>query len=180
MTLRYRIEDVALDGPRLPGEMQVSFTIPVRTAPGQNAREHHMERARRVKRERDAVLWCWPRQPVPVPCVVSLFRRSPKRGRQLDKDDNLPGSLKAIKDELARLLGVDDADPRVEWRYHQDVGAWGVYVLICAGAGGQVLPELPRRRPAARPAKPRLQLLARAQAQAGFKVTPNFIPARKP
>lgn len=54
-----------------------------------------------------------------LPCVVTLTRISP---RLLD-DDNLRPALKAVRDGVADRLGVDDRDPRVEWRYAQRKGA---------------------------------------------------------
>lgn len=51
--------------------------------------------------------------------VVLLERHSPG---MLDADDNLRGALKAVKDEVAAWLGVDDGvkETRVEWRYAQE------------------------------------------------------------
>jgi hypothetical protein len=40
------------------------------------------------------------------------------RRRLLDSDNNV-FSLKPARDAIARRLGVDDADPRIEWSYHQ-------------------------------------------------------------
>lgn len=59
------------------------------------------------------------------PCVVLLTRVAPSSG--LD-DDNLSGSLKAIRDAMAEWLGLDDRDPRVGWRYAQRRGPWAVEV----------------------------------------------------
>jgi hypothetical protein len=54
--------------------------------------------------------------------VVTLTRIGP---RDLDSD-NLAGSAKAVRDAVARWLGVDDG-PRapVEWRYAQERPAKG-------------------------------------------------------
>lgn len=41
------------------------------------------------------------------------------RKRLLDEGDNLPFSLKPLRDRVAASLGIDDADPRVTWKYHQ-------------------------------------------------------------
>ena len=46
---------------------------------------------------------------------VTLTRIGPKR---LD-DDNVRGALKGVRDGVADALGIDDADPRVTWRYEQ-------------------------------------------------------------
>ncbi len=55
-------------------------------------------------------------------CV--LTRCSP---RKLD-DDNLASAFKAIRDEVAKQLGVDDGGTRVTWVYKQMPG--GPFVLI--------------------------------------------------
>ena len=57
-------------------------------------------------------------EPFPLPVVVTLTRLG---GRQLDEDDNLPRSLKAVKDVVAEWLGVQDTgrDPRVRWKFRQ-------------------------------------------------------------
>ncbi len=101
-------------------------TVPLRTASGLNAREHHMARHRRVKAERESVSWMLGGKTRPnLPCVVTLTRVSPGRG--LD-DDNTVGALKACRDQVAAWLGVDDADERVTWRYGQERGDWGVRI----------------------------------------------------
>jgi hypothetical protein len=94
------------------------FEVPLRTSPGGNNREHHMARARRVKRERTAVAWALlpAKERPPLPVVVTLERRAPSNG--LD-DDNLTQSLKPVRDQVAVWLGVDDRDPRVTWLYEQ-------------------------------------------------------------
>lgn len=43
--------------------------------------------------------------------LVKITRCEP---RSLDTD-NLAGSAKAVRDELSRLLDIDDKDPRVRW-----------------------------------------------------------------
>jgi hypothetical protein len=90
------------------------FHIPIRTVTGINAREHHMTRARRAKKERAAArMIC--HAGVTLPVIVTLTRVAP---RSCDKDNN-QGALKHIRDGVADKLGIDDADPRVTWRYEQ-------------------------------------------------------------
>lgn len=93
------------------------IVIALRTARGLNNREHHMARHRRVKAEREAVAWMLPKTRPALPCVVTLTRVAPSSG--LDVGDNLEGSLKAARDQVADWLGIDDRDPRVQWRYDQ-------------------------------------------------------------
>lgn len=103
------------------------IAVPLRTSRGLNAREHHHARARRVKAEREAVAWMLAGKPKPeTPCVVSLTRIAPSKG--LD-DDNLAGALKAVRDQIAEWLGVDDGlSEVVRYTYHQRKGPWGVEI----------------------------------------------------
>lgn len=110
---------------------QLVVRIPLRTGRGQNDREHHMVRARRVRHERWTVGLVLNTQKVKpaLPCVVLLTRLAPAQ-RPLD-DDNLRGSLKAVRDEVARWLGVDDGSDLVRWVYAQQKSPrWGVIVMV--------------------------------------------------
>lgn len=104
----------------------MTVEIPMRVPSAANLREHWAARAKRVARQRrlvgEAILCSiearerWPRGArVATGTVVRLTRVSP---RQLD-GDNLQNSLKGVRDEVVRWLGVDDADPRVAWEYGQ-------------------------------------------------------------
>lgn len=50
-----------------------------------------------------------------LPATITLTRVAPRR---LDSD-NLAGSFKAVQDEVAALMGIDDGDPRITWVYAQ-------------------------------------------------------------
>jgi hypothetical protein len=104
----------------------------MRTSRGLNAREHHMRRSSRVKRERYAVGMILNTYPPPaLPCVVVLQREAPA-ARPLD-DDNLQGALKAVRDEVARWLGVDDSSDLITWVYNQQrAPQWAVTIMAQA------------------------------------------------
>jgi hypothetical protein len=114
------------------GRNYVKLVVPLRTAPGLNAREHWAKRAKRVKNERNTVRLFW-RMPWAqwvagqMPFVVVLTRVSPK----LADDDNVVGALKHCRDEVASILGVGDspADP-VQWFYSQRQGPWAVEIEV--------------------------------------------------
>ena len=59
-----------------------------------------------------------------VGCI--LTRVAP---RQLDSD-NLQAAFKAIRDEVAAQVGIDDGSDRWHWEYHQRKGAPGVEVVL--------------------------------------------------
>ena len=44
-------------------------------------------------------------------------------GRRKFDSDGAVASLKAVRDEVARLLGVDDGNDRIDWRYEQELGS---------------------------------------------------------
>ena len=98
-----------------------------RTGSGLNGREHWAGRARRVRSERDMVAWSLRKATKPqLPLLVTLTRVAPSNG--LD-DDNLSGSLKAVRDEVAAWLGVDDKRRDVvRYEYAQRRGPWAVEV----------------------------------------------------
>ena len=107
--------------------MKNSIMVPIRTAPGLNAREHHHDRAKRVRKEREAVAWMLKGVKRPsLPCSVRLTRIAPSNG--LD-NDNLVGSVKAVRDQVAEWLGVDDRhSDQVRYVYAQQRGTWGVCI----------------------------------------------------
>ena len=101
--------------------------IPLRTGRGLNARENWRARARRVKAEREATWWALRAKPWPaLPCTVRLTRCAPSNGMD---DDGIVGALKAVRDQVAEWLGVDDKDTaRVRYVYAQCRAAWGVRI----------------------------------------------------
>ena len=114
----------------------IKFSIPIRTGRGLNERMHHMQRARTVKAERQAVAWVATQHAAPAgPVAVTICRVSPS-SKGLD-GDNLQGGLKAVRDQLADWLGRDDADPSITWRYAQrpgKKGEWAVEISVEAAA----------------------------------------------
>lgn len=117
----------------------IRIELPIRTVSESNMREHWAPKAKRAKWQRNVVaLAVRPRLAGMldrVPCVVTLTRIAP---RALD-DDNLARSFKAIRDQVAAELGVDDRDARVVWRYAQrrgGKGAYGVEIVVTPVAIG--------------------------------------------
>lgn len=103
--------------------------IQTRTAPGQNAREHWRAARKRIKAEKWAthIALVGKERPA-LPCTFLLRRVAPSVG--LDAHDNLPGALKHVVDQVAEWMKVDDADPRIWWRYDQKRGPWAVEVEV--------------------------------------------------
>ena len=113
----------------------MKLTIPLRTYSEANKREHWAVKAKRVKSQRMAVWAKWPivegerYRTRDKSFTVYLTRIAP---RELD-GDNLQRSFKALRDEVAKQLGVDDRDKRICWEYHQCKGKpkqYGVEIEI--------------------------------------------------
>lgn len=106
------------------------FAVPIRLESEANQREHWRKRAARVKSHRGAVAMIGRRYVFDgllahAPLMVTMTRVAP---RVLD-DDNATRSCKAVRDELAVLLGVDDRDPRVKWLVAQARGGVREYAV---------------------------------------------------
>jgi hypothetical protein len=124
-----------MDAPREPHLLLVRAAI--RTKSEANQREHWAAKAKRVKAQRHTTAWLLttPRATKSKArildalrdggLVVHLIRVAP---RQLDPGDNLNGSMKAIRDEVAKWLGVDDrAGIGLRFEYGQRKGAPRTY-----------------------------------------------------
>lgn len=109
---------------------EVDFTFRFRTAPHLNAREPWFVSHAKKKGERGALLDAWnlAGRPVPpLPATITFVRIAP---RPLDEGDNLPSAFKAMRDELAKRLGVnDDRKAPVTWLYAQERGAPRTYAV---------------------------------------------------
>lgn len=125
----------------------LTVTVALRLGLGQNAREHFRVRARRVKREREAVFAALYAEFGPAgQRFVREFaeaRRSPLTvvltrigGRGVDPTVNLPASLKAVEDHVSEWCGIDDGSPLWRCSCRQEPGpAWGVRIEIHAERG---------------------------------------------
>jgi hypothetical protein len=106
--------------------------LPLRTESEANKREHWAKKAKRASEQRRAVAMAWltkarvkfPQGNVPQ-LVIHLIRVAP---RAMD-DDNLARSFKAIRDEVAKQLGLDDRDQRLRFVYEQRRGAPREYAI---------------------------------------------------
>lgn len=103
------------------------ISVPLRTVSALNARELWQARSGRVKRERKTVAgYLIGKTKPPLPCSVRLTRVAPSSGTD---DDNLPGALKGVRDQIAEWLGVNDRDRNtVRYFYDQKRGPWGVEI----------------------------------------------------
>lgn len=119
--------------------MNLTLNIPgLRIVPEMNRREHWAVRQRRFK-DHKVTIWAqwnrlehWLRTAARYAAwdasqfSVTLIRIG---GRTMDSD-NLASGFKAIRDQIADCLKIDDGDMRCEWRYAQEKGPVGVRIEI--------------------------------------------------
>lgn len=111
----------------------VEVEIPIRIESTLNLREHWTARHRRAVTHDEAVTYSLigSRRLADViavgpPYIITITRIAPRR---LD-DDNAIGGAKHVRDSLARLLGIDDGDTRITWKYGQERGRYATRVRI--------------------------------------------------
>jgi hypothetical protein len=111
----------------------ITFEVPIKLVSEANTHDGlkaQLRRKAQVKRTMRQVLTLIPRV-VALPCTVTMVRFGPK---ELDSD-NLDNAFKAVRDMIAEWVGVDDADKRYTWQFHQKPGkAYKVRVTIWCGA----------------------------------------------
>lgn len=116
-----------------PATIALEFLAPIRIESEMNKREHWRARKKRFSTQRFFVRlqfagcpkdprWGFLDEP---PYIVTLTRIGP---RTLD-DDNLAGGFKAVRDEIAAILHIDDGDPRITWLYAQQRGRAREYAI---------------------------------------------------
>lgn len=118
-------------------EVTVLLSMPLPSAA--NLREHWATKHRRVAKQRAATALAlksqgaaWLREwrvmaPNPVlrvRCVLTRIGR-----RRLDSD-NVQGAFKAVRDEVAKVVGIDDGSERWCWEYAQETGEPGVRIRL--------------------------------------------------
>lgn len=113
--------------------MKFAIDVPVRTKNESNQRGRHWgAKAGRAKRARTAVTRLFPKWKVEPLVRVTLTRFSTGT---LD-GDGLQSALKAVRDEVAACMNVDDRTRLVEWVYRQERGAAAVRIEVEAMAPG--------------------------------------------
>lgn len=109
---------------------EISLSLPIKTVSLLNRREHWAIRAKRTKMHRQAACVLVKNairgKSINPPIEVVMIRCGI---RKMD-DDNVRGALKAVRDGIADALGIDDADPRVQYRYEQTNGKYAVFIKI--------------------------------------------------
>lgn len=98
-----------------------------------NTHESPWRKVKRAKTQREAVYLAWCASPLCGPeawahltgVVVTLTHVGPTFD-----DDNLATAFKAVRDEVAKLIGVDDGSSFYQWRYEQHRGKPAIEIRI--------------------------------------------------
>ena len=111
--------------------------IPMALPSGANLREHWATKAKRVKAQRNAVVLVRHGGAF-LPAIAAttrgevlvclMVRVAPRR---LDSD-NLAYAFKAVRDQIAEELGVNDGSDAVQWLYAQESGKAAIRIAIHA------------------------------------------------
>jgi hypothetical protein len=107
----------------------ISFDVPIRIASANRTRDRHWGvRKRATDAQRKAVAMVWlarggnrlhPLTFAATRLLVTFTRIAP---RPIADTDNLISGWKAVQDEVARLLGINDGDARIGFAYKQERG----------------------------------------------------------
>lgn len=107
----------------------ISVLLPIKAvSPNRTSGTHWGARKRRASVHITAATTMLHKHKPVLPCIVTMTRIAPSDG--LDSHDNLQMSLKHAADGVALWLGVPDKDERIQWRYSQEKGPYGVRVTV--------------------------------------------------
>lgn len=114
----------------------VTITVPIRIFNESNISTHYHAKGRRTKKIREAIHFalCLCRGLLPTfPCEVILVRHGP---RTMDNDGNVR-AFKAVRDEIAKHAGIDDAE-RFGWTWTYGPQVIGDYAVTLTFRGSEV------------------------------------------
>jgi hypothetical protein len=101
----------------------LEMSLPIVTVSESNCFEHWTKKHKRHTEQKKAI-WAEFKRIRPVIILPSLILIT-RIGKRLMDDDNIPASVKWIRDALAGEIfpglrpGQADSDPRIEWKYAQ-------------------------------------------------------------
>jgi hypothetical protein len=113
---------------------KVTWQLPIKTASESNSSEHWTKKGKRhrIQKDRIKTQFFLVKPNISLPCHVYLTRIAPKR---LDEGDNLPNSMKYVRDAVSECLtnttlaGRADGDNRISWEYGQERGKVREYAV---------------------------------------------------
>lgn len=111
------------------GARILAFEFPLRVISEANCRDHWRAKDRRRKAQQLETSVEWKRvigaRRIVLPCVIRLTRI----GCQKIDDDNLASGFKAVRDQIAKEIGIDDGSELLRFEYAQEVIAKRQYAV---------------------------------------------------
>lgn len=104
---------------RIISQNPLEIELPIKVISEANSRGHWGGRASRFKKQRLDVRLTCNRAIKPLPDNATAIVTLTRLGKRTLDTDNLSGAFKAIRDEIAAMMGIDDGSERIEWRYRQ-------------------------------------------------------------
>jgi hypothetical protein len=96
----------------------VCAEFPLKVVSEANRRDHWRTKHTRTANQKDVVGWELVKfRPVISALGLPLVVRLTLIGCQKLDGDNLQAALKAVRDSVAKTIGIDDGDPRITWLY---------------------------------------------------------------
>ena len=94
------------------------LTAPIKVVSEANLREHWAAKNKRKAAQQVALRLYWGQyvQKLPSPPMMVIFTRIGQR--KLD-DDNLANAFKGLRDQFAKMVGVDDGSDQIRFEYRQ-------------------------------------------------------------
>lgn len=108
-------------------QKNIEWNLPIKTVSEANCSEHWTKKHKRHKSQKKMIWYQFKKEEkkITLPCHIKMTRISQ---RFLDKGDNLPCSMKYIRDSIAeeitgiKISGRADDDERITWEYSQEKG----------------------------------------------------------
>ena len=117
--------------PMVAAHWAIEFTVPVQVVSEANRRDHWAVRRKRFQDQAATLFAVWCSSPTPFGVAKPLRITFTRLGPQKLDSDNLAGAFKAMRDEVARRIGLDDGDNGLTWVYEQEASKeHGVRVRI--------------------------------------------------
>ena len=109
----------------------IDITLPIRTVSEANMREHWGAKAARARQQRETVkLGLYNLRALRPPHECHVVVKLTRHAHKVMDGDNLQRSLKAVRDEVAAFIGLDDGSRWLEWDYAQTKGEYAVNIRI--------------------------------------------------
>lgn len=106
----------------------IEFSLPLKLTTSLNSRTHWSVKSTATKRERRATALAGRQR---LQTINPLLRVVLTRlGPQSMDSDNVAATCKAVRDQIAAELKIDDGSNLITWEYRQERGEYGVRVRI--------------------------------------------------